>query len=244
MYPVKEKPVFLKARWQYLAMANFVVPPEILAPHVPKGTELDLFEGQAMVSLVGFLFNDTRVFGVKWPWHTNFEEVNLRLYIKRKENGVWKRGVAFVSEIVPKLMIALIANYMYNEHYHAMPMRHSMVKADGLIHLEYGWKQKGYWNEFKLKATNDPLPVVAGSAEHFIFEHFWGYNQLNANTTVEYGVEHPRWLVYNVQSHQIQCDFAKLYGSEWVPYLSAKPHSVMLAYGSEVVVRKPVKLRV
>jgi len=238
------KPVFLKARWQYLAMVNYTVPPILLVPYVPKGTELDLWDGQAMVSLVGFLFNDTRVFGIRWPFHTHFEEVNLRLYIKRKDGNIWKRGVAFVSEIVPKHAIALIANQLYNEHYRYMPMRHTLIKSAESLLIEYGWKHQGQWNSLQMTAGKEPLHVEEGSAEWFIFEHYWGYNQLNPTQTVEYGVEHPRWMIYPIKDYKLDCDIAAVYGSEWVDALSAPPHSVMLAYGSEVIVRKPVVLEV
>lgn len=244
MYRQKDRPVFLTASWKYLAMANYAVPSELLQPHVPKGTELDERDGLTLVSLVGFLFHDTKVFGIRWPWHTHFEEINLRLYIKRKEGDQWKRGVAFVSEIVPKKIIATIANAWYNEHYRAMPTAHSLERKDGKVHLSYTWGKGPRPHRFAITARNEPGICLPGTWECFIFEHFWGYNQLNANTTIEYGVEHPRWLTYPVTDYTIDCDFAALYGPEWVPWLTARPHSVMLAYGSEVVVRKPRKLSV
>jgi uncharacterized protein YqjF (DUF2071 family) len=109
--------IFLSAHWQYLAMLNYEVDPAVLQPYLPPYTELDLFEGKALVSVVGFLFNDTRVLGVQWPFHTSFNEVNLRFYVKHFDGNKWKRGTAFISEIVPKIMIAKMANALYNEHY-------------------------------------------------------------------------------------------------------------------------------
>src|SRR6201996_5532387 len=120
------KKEFLKARWINLVMLNYEVDPSVLQKHIPPATELDLWEGKALVSMVGFLFRDTSVRGVKWPLHINFEEVNLRFYVKHFNGKEWKRGAVFVSEIVPKHVIALIANKLYREHYSAMPMRHSI----------------------------------------------------------------------------------------------------------------------
>ena len=45
---------FLTARWIHLAMLNYEVDPAILAPHVPAGTELDPWQGDMLVSMVGF----------------------------------------------------------------------------------------------------------------------------------------------------------------------------------------------
>src|ERR1700740_3622737 len=143
---------FMEAWWVDLLMLNYEVPPEILAPSLPPYTVLDLWQGKALVSMVVFLFLDTKVLGVKWPFHVNFEEVNLRFYVKHFDGKEWKRGAVFVSEIVPKSMIALIANNLYKEHYRALPMRHSQIPS-GEDHTEftYEWKLNGKWN--KLAAT-------------------------------------------------------------------------------------------
>src|SRR3954462_10026559 len=105
-------------------MINYEVDPKILLPHLPPGTQLDTFNNKTLVSVVGFLFNDTKVFGLKWPFHTSFEEVNLRFYVKRCVENTWKRGVVFISEIVPRTVIAFMANKLYREHYRALPMKH------------------------------------------------------------------------------------------------------------------------
>jgi uncharacterized protein YqjF (DUF2071 family) len=225
-------------------MLNYSVPPDVLTPHLPKGTEPDLWQGQAMVSVVGFLFKDTRVFGVKWPFHTNFEEINLRVYIRRWDGTRWKRGVAFVSEIVPKLAICLIANALYNEHYRYMPTRHKIGQHNGTTDISYGCKWRGKWNALSVTVANEELPIEKGSIEAFIFEHYWGYNQKNDNTTIEYGVEHGSWKVLPVQDYSFDFDIKAIYGPQWVPFLQAKPHSVMMAKGSDVIVRKPGYIKV
>jgi uncharacterized protein YqjF (DUF2071 family) len=42
--------------------------------------------------MVGFVFKDTRVLGIKWPFHVNFEEVNLRFYVRHFDGKEWKGG--------------------------------------------------------------------------------------------------------------------------------------------------------
>ena len=109
--------IFLTAEWRYLAMLNYAVDPQVLLPRVPAGTELDFFDGQTFVSLVGFLFRDTRVLGLRIPGHQTFEEVNLRFYVRRGANGRTvdgevRRGVVFVREIVPRWAIAAVARWV------------------------------------------------------------------------------------------------------------------------------------
>ncbi len=233
---------FLTARWSHLVMANYIVEPAVLDPYLPKGTELDLWEGNAFASLVGFLFLDTKVLGVGWPWHRNFEEVNLRFYVRRKVEGQWHRGVVFVSEIVPKMAIPLIANTLFGEHYEAMPMAHILERhPDGKLRVRYQWEKQS-WHHIEVEARQESQPIAGGSTEEFIFEHYWGYGTNRQGETLEYQVEHPRWEVFPVSSYDINCDVELLYGKAFVPALTAEPHSVFLAEGSDVQVRWGKKL--
>ncbi len=237
--------LFLSARWEYLAMFNYTVDPQILQKHLPPGTALDYFDGKALVSIVGFLFNDTKVLGIRWPFHVNFEEVNLRYYIKRFDGTQWKRGVGFVSEIVPKSLIAGMANLLYNEHYSTAKMGHRIIESTDNLFVEYSWKKRNQpRNVLQVNAVPALQDIEAGSEAEFIFEHYFGYNQLNARTTIEYAVNHPRWKIYPVTGFSIDCDIENLYGKEFVPYiLNKQPHSVFLAKGSEVTVKMPLKIR-
>ena len=123
---------FLTARWTDLVILNYEVPPAVVLPLVPRGTELDIWQGQALVSLVGFLFTDTRVRGLAIPGHRHFEEVNLRFYVRRRvASAPDRRAVVFVRELVPRYAIAAIARFLYNEPYLSIPMRHHGGLARG-----------------------------------------------------------------------------------------------------------------
>ncbi|HTK21409.1 MAG TPA: DUF2071 domain-containing protein, partial [Mucilaginibacter sp.] len=181
------KPAFLTAKWNNLIMLNYEVDPDILKPHIPPFTELDLWQGKALVSMVGFLFRDTRVKGIKWPLHVNFEEVNLRFYVRYYDGTEWKRGAVFISEIVPKAIIASIANNLYKEHYSAMPMKHSIDPAtESNTKYMYEWNLNGRWNHLGGTVNNKLGPIANGSQEEFILEHYWGYNKIGKELTMEY----------------------------------------------------------
>ena len=75
---------FLTAEWRYLVMLNYQIEPDLLRPFLPQGTELDSWQGQTFVSIVGFNFLNTRLLGLPIPGHINFEELNLRFYVRRK----------------------------------------------------------------------------------------------------------------------------------------------------------------
>jgi uncharacterized protein YqjF (DUF2071 family) len=238
---------FLTAEWRYLAMLNYEVDPSTLRGLVPRGTELDFWEGRAYVSVVGFLFLDTRVLGMSIPMHRNFEEVNLRFYVRRKGPEGWRRGVVFIKEIVPRFAIATVARVVYNENYVSMPMRHRIDMAGETLAenrvVEYGWESSGgNWNTLTVKSKGAPAPLVAGSEEEFITEHYWGYAAQRDGGCVEYRVEHPAWRVWSVESPALRCDVAGIYGEEFAGPLAAEPRSAFLAEGSPIIVRKGVRI--
>ena len=237
--------LFLSAKWEYLAMFNYEVDPLVLQKHVPPGTEIDYFNGKALVSIVGFLFNDTKVLGIKWPGYVNFEEANLRYYVKRFDGIEWKRGVGFVSEIVPKPLVATLANMFYNEHYSTAKMDHQIAESSDNLYVEYSWnKRKQPGNIIRVNAMPVLQDIKEGSEAEFIFEHYYGYNKFNETTTIEYAVRHPRWKIYPVTSYSIECDIKNLYGKEFVPFIINKqPCSVFLARGSSVTVKMPLKIK-
>ena len=225
---------FLTAEWNNLIMANYVIDPKILEPYLPPKTELDFFNGVCYVSVIGFMFEKTKILGLSFPFHVNFEEVNLRFYVRVKHGNGWKRGAVFIKEIVPKFAITLVANILYREKYVTLPMRHFHNESENEINLGYHWKFKGVWN--KLEATTEKItsPLIQGSKEQFIAEHYWGYAKYSNKTTFEYGVQHPSWLIHNVKSYKIECDFEKLYGEQFA-FLNENPaDSVFMAKGSAV----------
>ena len=222
-------------------MANYAVDSKILQKYLPHKTEIDLWNNTCYVSLVGFMFLNTKVKGFKIPFHINFEEVNLRFYVRYNENGKWKRGVVFIKEIVPRAALTFIANTVYKEHYETLPMNHQWEEIGNLLHVEYSWTKEKL-NSLKVITDKVPVNILDGSEEEFITEHFWGYTKINDQKTSEYGVEHPRWQVYPILDFSVNVDFGLMYGSEFEFIKNEKPRSVFLAEGSDIVVKGGTKL--
>ncbi len=227
---------FLKAEWRKLVMVNYAVNPEVLQPYVPKGTELDFFEDVCYVSVVGFMFKNTKLLGVKIPFHINFEEVNLRFYVKRKTASEVKRGVVFIKEIVPKPAITFVANTIYNENYETLPMQHLWKEKENELEVVYKWKKNNNWNSIKVIAENTPTNIEENSVIEFISEHYWGYAKESEKKTTEYEVRHPRWQYYSINNFNMKIDFKETYGDNFEFLNSIEPSSVMLLEGSEISV--------
>lgn len=229
---------FLTAVWKNLIMANYEVHPDLLKNFLPAKTELDVFNGHVYVSLVGFMFMNTRLLGMKIPFHINFEEVNLRFYVRYNDNGTWKRGTVFIKEIVPKPAISFIANMVYPENYCTKKMHHFFTEKDNELSTGYQWKHHNKWNRLEAVTEKTAAPMQPGSKEEFIAEHYWGYSKYTDTITYEYNVQHPAWQVYDVREYIIDCDFGSLYGEEFAGLQNLNPDSVFMAAGSEVSVLK------
>jgi uncharacterized protein YqjF (DUF2071 family) len=240
---------FLSAEWRYLVMLNYEVPPAVLQPLVPAGTTLDLWDGRALVSVVGFRFLRTRVLGVPVPLHRDFDEVNLRFYVRHEPgDGTVRRGVTFVRELVPRAAIARVARLAYNEPYDAVPMRSTVPSAvvESPGRLAYEWTLGGdaptAWQRVAATPVGAPALPHPGAEATFIAEHYWGYTRQRDGGTVEYEVAHPSWRVWAVEEPELRADVARLYGAAFVAALSAPPASAFVAEGSPVVVYRPRRL--
>ncbi len=219
-------------------MANYQIEPSLLAEFVPEGTELDFHDGKCYASLVAFMFLDTRILGLPIPFHINFEEVNLRFYVRRETPDEVKRGVVFVKEIVPRRAIALVAKTFYGEPYEMWKMAHTKEKDE----LAYFWSKANSRNNIKIEIGKNLGVPAENSHGEFIIEHYWGYTKRGANRTDEYKVEHPRWELFDVKDYEIKCDFGKLYGKRFSGLSNEKPDSIFMAKGSPVSVYKGAKI--
>ncbi|HEY1022335.1 MAG TPA: DUF2071 domain-containing protein [Flavisolibacter sp.] len=233
---------FLTAEWRNLLMANYRIEPAVLRPYLPCATELDTFNGNHYVSLVGFLFANTKLLGMGIPFHRTFEEVNLRFYVRYKEKDGWKRGVVFIKEIVPKSAITFVANTLYGEKYATHRMKHNWKLGSEGLEVSYHWKVGSEWNYLEAVADKSPSPLVAGSEEEFITEHYWGYTFIDQSCSGTYQVMHPRWGIHNVHRFTAKCNAEILYGAPFAEALAQSPLSVFLADGSPVSVMKGAKV--
>ena len=225
---------FLTAKWHDLIMANYAVEPSLLADRLPLGTDLDLHDGKCFVSLVGFLFLDTRVMEFLVPFHVNFEEVNLRFYVRRETDDEVRRGVVFIKEFVPRFAIAAVARTLYGEPYE----RWSMSNFRDEKHVRYSWEKGDSANTLSVE-RGESLGVPAADSEgEFIIEHYWGYTSRGGSRTDEYKVEHPKWELFATDKVRIDVDFAKSYGEDFGFLADAEPHSVLLAKGSDIAIYK------
>lgn len=237
-------PAFLTAEWRSLVMWNVAVDPALLRPHIPAGTELDLWNGEALISLVGFRFLKTRLKGWAIPFHQDFSEINLRFYVRRRVDQEWRRGVVFIKEIVPLPAVSFVARNVYGENYVTRRMRHT-IELPGTSEagrLIYEWRDGREWQRLAAEVQGPLTELPLGSNAEFILEHYWGYNRQRNGATCEYAVEHPRWRIWPQVTGTFTGDPTALYGRDFAEALKQPPRSIIAAEGSAVVVRAGTRL--
>jgi uncharacterized protein YqjF (DUF2071 family) len=236
---------FLTAKWVYLVMLNYVVEPAVLAPYVPRGTELDAWSGWTYVSFVGFLFQETRVLGLPALFHRTFAEVNLRFYVTRTVGATRRHGVVFLREFVARPLVAVLARLSYNEPYRTVPMRYDIRHAPPprqLEQVEYAWRSRGSWCRLVARTDGPPQSYAHGSEQQFISERGWGYTRQRDGSTVEYEVEHPPWRIWRTVEARVEGDPRSSYEPAFAVLLAKPPASAFVADGSFVRVHRPARL--
>lgn len=233
-------PCILATSWTDLIVASYAVDPALLAPFVPRGTEVDLFEGACLCSLVGFMWTRPRLFGCPIPFHGQFAEVNLRFYVRRPLAGGYRRGVVFIREIVSRPAVAAIARWVFRENFVLHPMRHAIESSPDGAKIAYEWYAGRRWNSLAMRTQGESRPLERFGLEAFLLDHNWAYGLRRDGGAVEYHVEHPPWAVWPATGVTLDCDVVATYGSDFSASLGATPRSILVAAGSPVRVRPGV----
>lgn len=227
----------LTCEWRKLAFANYIVPPELIEKFIPAHTKPDFFNGNCFVSLVGFQFKNISIAGIKVPFYSDFEEINLRFYVKRFDGAQWRKGTVFISEIANKTALSLLANTLAREHYHILPTSQEIRETDDRLDVKYSWTFKDKEQFIKVISSKLITPYEEQSETDFILDRLYGYGKLNEKTSNEYSIAHNTWQTYEVREYAINVDFALQFGSPFSILSSMTPHSVILAEGSKVEVK-------
>lgn len=238
-------PLPLSATWRHLLFLNYAVPPEFLEPWVPKGVELDLYDGQAYLSLVGLMFLNQKILGIPDPFHQQYEQVNLRFYVKRQSDYGTLHGTFFIKEIVPTVLVAEAARMFFNERYVTCETRHHIEEYDGMLRkgslVEYGFMEARQWHDLSARIAGPAVPPDPNSAAFFTAHRLLGYSPAD-DGTIEYELQHPRWHIYPVSEARFDCNVEAVYGRQFVPYLRSSPDFAFVAAGSDVAMVKAVKI--
>ncbi|MBE2238577.1 MAG: DUF2071 domain-containing protein, partial [Caldilineaceae bacterium] len=97
-WPRPASPWVMAQEWCNLLFAHWPLPAAAMQALLPPSLTLDTFEGQAWLGIVPFRMRGVRPrLTPPIPWLSAFPELNVRTYVRLRDQGIEKRGVYFFS---------------------------------------------------------------------------------------------------------------------------------------------------
>lgn len=219
----------MTCEWKDLIIASYEIDKKILEPYLPSHTDVDLYKGKAIISLVAFTFSRSKFFGFHVPFHQNFAQINFRFYAKSNIDGT--KGVVFLKEFAPKPLIAFIGNKIYNEPYYYKSIKSIRKKKKDELSTTYMYKNLKAIAHSKLEKED----LVKGTLKHFIVDRYTAFIKNKKRKTVKYKINHKPWKT--LKAHELFVDdrLLKLLPKK---FKNMKHISTYLVDGSSVSVEK------
>ena len=173
---------FMGQYWGDLILLHWPVSVDVIQPTIPNSLELDLFEGEAWASVVGFHLSKLRISPIRWfPWG-QFHELNLRTYVRDKDG---RRGVWFHSLDSTDLFAVLGARVLYGLNYRWASICQSKVGNS----IGYESCTNSLVNKVpaginaEIKSLNDQAKVPKEPIDQFLLERyrFWAKRKWTQN---------------------------------------------------------------
>jgi uncharacterized protein YqjF (DUF2071 family) len=199
------------ADWLDVLFVHYRIAPEHLAPLVPL--ELDLFDGDAYVSLVAFTQSRLRptVGGrlgemLAWPL-AHHEFLNVRTYVRRGD----VRGIFFLAEWIPNRLAAFVGPRTYG-----LPYRLGELRYDGMSR-EIEAAGRRLTIEAKTDMGGPPTLRVGDQLDDFLLERYTAFT-CRQQIIRRFDVQHLPWPRRRVDVKLIDTSLLESRGGGWVDH--------------------------
>ncbi len=171
----------MRQRWDHLLFLHWEVAAEQIARLLPRGLEVDLFEGRAFVGLVPFTMVGVRPAGLpSVRGLSNFHETNVRTYVRTPSGapGVW-----FFSLDAANLVGSMLGRSWFRLPYFYARMSLTAVEGSATTRsLRYTSRriyprQPPASTRISAEVDGPVTPAVPGSLEFFLAERYLLYTQ-------------------------------------------------------------------
>lgn len=137
---------------------------------LPRGLEVDCFEGKTYIGLVPFFMRSVRPrFFPCVPWLSDFLEMNVRVYVRDRSG---RPGVWFYSLDCDQPLAVFLARTLFKLPYFHARMRAQTGPESAQIY--YDCKRAGTTESSHLEylGMGEAVPARAGSLEAFLVERY------------------------------------------------------------------------
>lgn len=237
--------VFLKATFQNLLQLVYSVPASAIQALLPEGLEPELKNGKAQLILSALEFRQTKVKGLKIPFHVNFPEIHLKTRVRRGNQS----GVFFIRQIVPKHCIAVVARRIYHEPYESFPIEFTLQAMPG---SEEGttieeltcklWKKD---KTLEVRAFIESSLQEGDSSEDFYEnlppETLIGFGTNDKGELSTYTMEQKALKAIKVEEWSMTGDLNGIFEDSFPEGFSEYPDEVLFIQGQSVKITQPLK---
>jgi uncharacterized protein YqjF (DUF2071 family) len=205
-FPMPERSHALVQEWRDLTFMHWEVEPEALMPHIPKGLEIDLFQGKAYVGTIPFVMKNVRPRMLPpLPGVSTFPEFNIRTYVTK--NG--KPGVLFITLDAQSRITCWHAPRSYG-----LPYRYAKCKLNA-SNEKYSWKSRrtsdGVELEGECEIHGESRVAEKNSLEYFLFERYSLYTEHRGKLHMAYTLHAP-WVFKDGTAKIIKNTLTESYG--------------------------------
>jgi uncharacterized protein YqjF (DUF2071 family) len=236
----------VRGRARFVSVVSFAIEAVALGGLIPAGTELDTFGGTALLSVIGLEFADHRLLGLPVPFARRYAQVALRFYVRRRAGGAERRGVVFVSEMLPVGSLVSLGHLLYGEAYQRLPVSARVRPPDAQKQQPgravYRWLIDDQVHRLAADFAGEPRLPAPGSAEEFVLDRPWAYVAHHPDLTREYRIDHPPWRIWPAAEARLSPGVPPVFGQRFRRALSSRPVSVLVAEGSRLAVHRPVTI--
>ena len=183
-------------RWNDLLFAHWPIPTAAIAPLIPDGLQVDMYQGSAWLGVVPFWMDRIKFRGLPpIPFANSFPEINLRTYVRDHRTGT--PGVYFFSLDGANLLAVITARSFYHLPYHWAEMR---IESRSEREFSFYSRRRFSSNPVIFKARYRGLGPTrklaenrAGTLEYFLTERYCLFTHNSAGELVRANVHHVPW---------------------------------------------------
>ena len=183
-YPLTGKNWIYYQEWHDVVLAHWKIPAEKLRALIPESLTLDLYEGEAWISLTAFTVKKLRPrFIPPFPPLSNFHEINTRTYVVHKN----KPGIYFLSVEAQKKISVWLSRTITGIPY----VKSQMNRAGHFIQSTSDNAQ------YVFKASFVPGQITPKIfLDKWLTERYCVYNT-KQNQLYSYDIHHAEWPLQN-----------------------------------------------
>jgi uncharacterized protein len=236
----------MSQRWNDLLFAHWPIRASEVAPLLPDGLEIDVFQGSAWIGIVPFWMDKIRLRGLPpIPGARETPELNLRTYVRDTRTGT--AGVYFLSLDVANLVGVVVGRSIFHLPYYWAQMslkprgeREFSFYSRRLLSrrpVQFAARYRGLGPTHKLVQTRP------GTIEYFLTERYCLFTRDALGRLLRADIHHSPWPLEEAEAEISQNDLAEQFGlklPDTPPLLHYARHLAVYIWSAQLVQAKVV----